>query len=223
MLVYIVDIIITWCTSHVVQKLVQALDARFSLKDLGRINYFLGVEVIPRPDGIILSQSNYINDLLHEIKMSECNDAITPMSVSSVLTVNMNEPPIDIIDYRRIVGKLQYLSFTRPYLAFAVNKLSQFMYCPEQSHWHAIKRLLRYIRTNNTYGLHITTSSGSRLHAYSDSDWADNIIYRRSTTGYIVYYDHTPINWSSRKQKIVARSSTEVKYRVVASALAEIN
>ena len=222
-LVYVDDIIITGSHISIIQKCIHDLSSRFSLKDLGPINYFLGVEVLSRPDGFVLSQAKYINDLLHETNMHECNGAITPMSDSLALTINPNEPSLNITDYRRLIGKLQYLAFTRPDLAYVVNKLSQFMHCPQHSHWQAVKRLLRYLKATSMYGLQIRRSSISQLHVYSDSDWAGDVLDRTSTSGYVVYYGVTPISWSSKKQKTVARSSTKAEYRAVAGALAETN
>lgn len=222
-LVYVDDILVTGCTQLIIQKIIQALASRFSLKDLGRLNFFLGVEFLPHPDGIVLSQSKYISDLLHDTNMHDSNGVATPMCSTSPLLVIQGEPPLDVTEYRKILGKLQYLSFTRPDLSFAVNKLSQFMHHPQRAHWQAVKRLLRYLKSTSTHGLLISRHSGPSLRVYSDSDWAGNLTDRTSTTGYIVYYGTTPISWSSKKQKTVARSSTEAEYRAVATALAESN
>ncbi|XP_016546839.1 secreted RxLR effector protein 161-like [Capsicum annuum] len=145
------------------------------------------------------------------------------MSVSTVLSVNQADPIVDDSIFRKIVGKLQYLSFTRPDIAFTVNKLSQFMHCPQANHWKAVKRLLRYLKQTSSFGLQITRKTDSRLMVCSDSDWAGDPAVRTSTTGYVIYLESTPVSWSSKKQRSVSRSSTEAEYRAVAAALAETN
>lgn len=135
----------------------------------------------------------------------------------------MVDPPTDGTLYRRVIGKLHYLSFTRPDIAFTVNKLSQFMHNQRQSHWKAVKRLLRYLRHTCQYGIQISKAPDSRLVIYSDSDWAGDPNDRTSTSGYITILSSTPISWSSKKQRSVSRSSTEAEYRVVAAAVAETN
>ncbi|XP_074362603.1 uncharacterized protein LOC141702915 [Apium graveolens] len=176
-------------------QIIHALGSRFSLKDLGQLHFFLGIEVLPQNNGLILSQAKYIKDLLHDTNMHESNGVTTPMSSSIKLIITPHEPPLDITKYRKILGKLQYLSFTRPDLSFAVSKLSQFMHHPQKAHWQAIKRVLRYLQATHTYGLYIGRHHNSSLTVYSDSDWAGNIGDRTSTT----------------------------EYRAVASALAETN
>jgi hypothetical protein len=89
--------------------------------------------------------------------------------------------------YRSIVGGLQYATLTRPDIAFAVNKVSQFMHHPTEAHWNAVKRILRYVAGTLRYGLHFYKNSPLHIHSYSDADWAGNIDDRRSTSGFCVY------------------------------------
>ena len=155
--------------------------------------------------------------------MQECKGITTPMSNFIVLTLNDGAAPTDAKTYRQVIGKLQYLSLTRPNISFCVNKLSQFMHAPSVIHWQVVKRLLRYLKLTHSYGLKITRKNTSQLHVYSDADWAGDHNDRTSTSGYILYFRHNPISWSSKKQRTVARSSEEVEYRAVASAVAETN
>ncbi|OIT21145.1 retrovirus-related pol polyprotein from transposon tnt 1-94, partial [Nicotiana attenuata] len=133
-LVYVDDIIITGSHSSYVNQAIYCIAGRFSIKDLGNLNFFLRVEVLCVADGITLSQSNYISEILSEENMKDCNSAKTPMSSSEVLQQNNGAEPTDATRYRRVLGKLQYLSFTRPDISFLVNKLSQFMHSPSEVH-----------------------------------------------------------------------------------------
>ena len=125
--------------------------------------------------------------------------------------------------YRRIIDKLHYLSFPRSDIAFVDSKLSQAMHQPRMSHWVALKRLLRYLRSTTSFGVLNTKETDRRLLAYSDSEWAGDPQDRTSTTGYVIYLGRSPISWSSKKQPSVSRSSTEGEYRAVAATVSETN
>ena len=111
---------------------------------------------------------------------------------------------------------------TRPDIAFAVNKLSQFMHKPTTTHWGAVKRLLRYLNGSRDLGIHLSSTTPISLHGYSDADWAGDPDDRTSTGAYIIFLGANPISWSSTKQRTVARSSTEAEYRAIATAAIEI-
>ncbi|GKV43245.1 hypothetical protein SLEP1_g50561 [Rubroshorea leprosula] len=133
-LIYVDDIIITRSDSSTVQSLIQIMGARFSLKDLGPLNFFLGVEAIPTAAGLFLSQHRYITDLLQQYNMHEVKPVPTSLAASTSLHLGSGSPLFDGSIYRRLLGSLQYLALTRPDLCFAVNKLSQFMHQPTDAH-----------------------------------------------------------------------------------------
>ncbi|KAL8166276.1 hypothetical protein V2J09_007775 [Rumex salicifolius] len=139
--------------SESVQHLIQNLSNRFSLKDTGNLSYFLGVEVQPHPRGLFLSQRKYITDVLHKANMTDCKPVSTPLNASTRLTRNSGTILASPTEYRMLLGSLQYLSLTRPDVAFAVNKLSQFMHSPTTDHWAALKRLLRFLNGTLDTGL----------------------------------------------------------------------
>ncbi|KAL0307928.1 UNVERIFIED_CONTAM: Retrovirus-related Pol polyprotein from transposon RE2 [Sesamum calycinum] len=147
----------------------------------------------------------------------------TPIATTEVLKLSDGSPPADPKFYRQALGSLQYLSLTRPDVSFAINKLSQFMHCPSTLHWCAVKRLLRYLVGTLDYGLLLRKNSPRTLHAFADADWAGDPNDRTSTSAYVVFLGANPISWSSKKQKTVARSSTEAEYRAIASTAAEVN
>ncbi|RVW20751.1 Retrovirus-related Pol polyprotein from transposon RE2 [Vitis vinifera] len=171
---------------------------QFSLQDLGHLSYFLGVEVIPNDHGILLSQRRYIVDLLTRTKMMDAKPIHTPLPTSLPITLHYGSSLKDLTKYRTIVVSVQYLLITRPDIAFSVNKLSQYMHQPTTEHWIFMKRLLHYLCAGNK------------------DDFT-------STSAYVVYIGRNPISWSSKKQRTVARSSTEAKYRSVAATTAKLN
>lgn len=124
--------------------------------------------------------------------------------------------------YRIIVGSLQYLTLTRPDITHTVNLTSQFMQYPNSEHFHAVKRILRYVRGTVQLELRLIEMSPLRLCGYSDADWGGCSTARRSTIGYTIYLGANCISWASKKQHPVARSSAEAEYRALASTAAEI-
>jgi hypothetical protein len=133
-LVYVDDIIITGNVSTFVDAIITKLSHTFSVKDMGHLHFFLGIEVIPTDKGLFLSQHKYIRDLLSKTSMNMAKDVHTPMSTSTPLTLSDGSAPTDSTDYRKVIGALQYLGLTRPDIAFAVNRLSQFMHKPTECH-----------------------------------------------------------------------------------------
>uniref|UniRef100_A0A803QE35 GAG-pre-integrase domain-containing protein n=1 Tax=Cannabis sativa TaxID=3483 RepID=A0A803QE35_CANSA len=121
-----------------------------------------------------------------------------------------------------ITGALQYLTDTRPDIAFAVNKLSQFHKYPTTTHWSAAKRILRYLKGTIHHGIHIKYSDHLSITGYCDANWACCPYDRKSIAGYCVYFGESFLAWSSKKQTVVARSSTEFEYRALAQVAAEI-
>ncbi|XP_022154318.1 uncharacterized protein LOC111021613 [Momordica charantia] len=190
------------------------------MTDLGVLRYFLGLEVSHSSIGIYVNQAKYARDVLIRFGMlasKPCHTTIAltaPSDVGSPCTVE------DAHNYGAMVGALQYLTFSRPDIAFSVRKLSQHMHAPFSSHLITAKRVLRYINGS----LHVSLlfkKGGSvdealRLRAFSDSDWAGDPSYRRSTTGFVVFLDSNPISWAVKKQTTVSRSSTEAEYRALA-------
>ena len=222
LLVYVDDIIVTGSSCTELSKLIITLAARFSVKDLGCLSYFLGVEVIPSAAGMFLSQRKYITDLLHKSGMADAKPASTPLSASVPLLKDSGDLLPSSTEYRALVGSLQYLSLTRPDIAFSTNKLAQFMQNPRTTHWSALKRVLRYLAGSCNKGIFISANSPLTFHAFSDADWAGDKDDYVSTTGYLLYLGSTPISWSSRKQRSVARSSTEAEYKALADTASEL-
>ena len=134
---YVDDIIITGNDSEEKAKLEQALMKEFAIKSLGRMKYFLGIEITHSSNGIILSQHKYILDLLAKTSFTDCQPAKTPVEVNYRLTLKEDGQETNIGNYQRLVGRSIYLSHTRPNISYVVNILSQFMHSPRVSHLQA--------------------------------------------------------------------------------------
>ena len=115
--------------------------------------------------------------------------------------------------YRKMVGKLVYLTITRPDLSYAIGLVSQFVQNPRKPHLHAARRILRYVKFTIQYGLYYTIFGSIQLHGYTDADWVGSIQDRRSTSGYAFSIGSAVVSWASKKQPTVALSSTEAEYQ----------
>jgi histone deacetylase 1/2 len=224
LLVYVDDIILVSSSVSAADRLVSALSGDFAVKDLGKLHYFLGLEVSHSDSGLTLTQQKYSLDLLRRAGMLKCKTATTPMSATDKLTALGGSllTADEATEYRSIVGGLQYLTITRPDISYAVNRVCQYLHAPRDLHWTAVKRILRYVRLTATYGLHLQPATSGGLSAFSDADWAGSPDDRRSTGGYAVFLGPNLIAWSARKQATVSRSSTEAEYKAVANATAEL-
>lgn len=223
LLVYVDDILVTSSNTRGIANILNLLAERFSMKDPEDLNYFLGIEAHRTATGLHLSQRKYILDLLHTYDMTNAKPVTTPMASSPRLTLTSGNKLPDPTKFRKLVGSLQYLAFTRLDIAYAVNRLSQFMHLPTDEHWQAPKRILRYLAGSPTHGIFFSAKNMLSLHAYSDADWAGDSEDYLSTNSYIVYLGKHPISWTAKKQRGVARSSTEAEYRAVANAASELN
>ncbi|KAM3262177.1 hypothetical protein ACQJBY_052712 [Aegilops geniculata] len=224
LLVYVDDIIVVSSSDYAADRLVSALSADFAVKDLGQLHYFLGLEVLSSGSGLTLTQQKYSLDILRRSGMLQCKPATTPMSSTDRLSALDGSllSADEATEYRSIVGGLQYLTITRPDISSAVNRVCQFLHAPRDSHWAAVKRILRYIRSTSSYGLHLQPAPSGVLSAFSDADWAGSPDDRRSTGGYAVFLGSNLIAWSARKQATVSCSSTEAEYKAVANATTEL-
>jgi len=157
------------------------------MKDLGQLYYFLGVTVETRPSGMFLHQRQYALDILERAGMTDCKPCSTPVDTQAKLSTDLGDPVADPTAYRSLAGALQYLTFTRPDLTYAVQQVCLHMHDPRESHLAALKRLLRYVRGTVGFGLVLHRSPTSELVVYTDADWAGCPDTRRSTSGYAVF------------------------------------
>jgi hypothetical protein len=189
MLIYVDDIIIVSSSNQAIDKLIQKLKVDFAVKDLGTLDYFLGIEVKATKNGVLLSQKRYALDLLRKANIEKCKSISTPMSATEKLFRDQGIPLMENeqFKYRSIVGGLQYLTMTRPDLSFSVNKVCQYIQTPTDAHWAAVKRILRYVKGTLDLGLKIQKSPTMLLSGFSNVDWTGCLDDRRSISGFAVF------------------------------------
>ncbi|KAF5815624.1 putative RNA-directed DNA polymerase [Helianthus annuus] len=225
LLVYVDDIVITGNNNVEIEKVKQMLSDTFHIKDLGILKYFLGIEVLYGEHGLCLSQRKYCLELLSEFGYLGCKPVSTPIELSSLVnskTENNTGCVIDVTNYQKLIGKLIYLSLTRPDISYAVQFLSQFMHSPTEGHLRIALRLLRYLKSSPGKGIMFKKSADFSLTCYADSDWAKCLVSRKSVTGFCVFLGSNLISWKSKKQSTVSRSSGEAEYRSMCSATCEL-
>ncbi|XP_071740973.1 uncharacterized mitochondrial protein AtMg00810-like [Rutidosis leptorrhynchoides] len=220
-LVYVDDIILTDNHSATIQTFISRLNDEFSIKDLGKLNYFLGLEVTDRPTGLFLSQTKYARDILARADLLDSKPAATPLATTENFSSH-GTAYSDPTHYHSLVGALQYLTITRSDLSYAVNQVSQILQAPTMDHFQAVKRMLRYVKGTLIFSLTFSHAPSSSLLGYSDADWARCIETCRSTYGYSIFLGGNLVSWSAKKQPSVARSSCESKYLALANTAAEI-
>ena len=212
--VYVDDLFVTGTNMRVIDNFKQEMATKFEMSDLGKLSYYLGIEVNQHEDGITLNQSRYALKILEEAGMSDCNAVQIPMDSGLKLSKSEGEREIDATNYRKTIGCFRYLLHTRPDLSYCIGVLSRYMQSPRESHGIAMKQCLRYLKGSTSYGLTFdrSTSNMKKLVGYSDSSHNTDLDDGRSTTGHIFYLGESPITWCSQKQDTVALSSCEAEF-----------
>ena len=223
---------------------IKSLRLTFPTKDLGEAEYILGWRITRdrKNRKLMLDQEGHIQHLLEEYGLDQCVPAETPGTAIGVLNGTSTpaesskdkkalsevhlHPQAQLKEYRSIVGSLQYLtSCTLPVIADAVNKLAHFNADPQPRHLRALKKVLRYLSGHRGDRLTYTGTPQSGVPivtAYSDSDWAEDPVTRKSTTGWVVMLCGAAISWRSKRQSTVARSTMEAEYVAAASLVDEL-
>jgi hypothetical protein len=214
------DIVITGNCTKSIHALKQFLHAQFRIKDLRDLRYFLGIEISRSKKGIYLSQRKYALEIIKDSGYLGAKPVEFPMEECKLS--NKGEPLRDTAAYQRLVGRLIYLTITRPDITYSVHVLSRFMHEPRQQHMAAALRVVRYLKSSPGQGLLLHSNSSLNLRAFCDSDWAGCPITRRSTTGYCVFLGNSLISWRTKRQKTVSLSSAEAEYRAMAGTCCEL-
>ncbi|GJW80389.1 retrovirus-related pol polyprotein from transposon TNT 1-94 [Tanacetum coccineum] len=216
------DLLITSSDPSQIQQLKDQLSSTFHMKDLVPLNYFLGIEVTRADQGIFISHKKYTLEILKEYGVQNAKPYKLLKDHNLKLQADMGSPLADPETYKKLIGKLIYLTVTRLDICYTVQLLSQFMQNPTSIHMQAAKHLLRYLINCTGQGVVLTHKPAAYLTAYCDSDWASCPMSRRSTTGYCILLGEFPISWKSKKQVVVARSSAETEYRAMALTCCEV-
>ncbi|XP_020703446.1 uncharacterized protein LOC110114788 [Dendrobium catenatum] len=191
------------------------------MKHLGAVHEFLGMKIDKQEDSYFLSQRSYAASILQQMDLLHYKPLANPTCTKFPATYPIDKHVNDHSLYRCITGSLQYLTLTRPDIAYNANQLSQNMHDPQPQHFYMLKRRLRYIKGTLNFGIPITKTN-LLLKSYSDADWAGDPVSRKPTSGYCSFLGDMIISWTVKKQHTVARSSTESEYCALAALTTDI-
>ncbi|XP_016901892.1 secreted RxLR effector protein 161-like [Cucumis melo] len=183
----------------------------FEMSDLGKMHYFLGIEVVQSASGIFISKKKYAQEMLDKFRMANCNLVSTPIEVGLKLVRDPKGRKIDNTLYKQIVGSLMYLTATRPDSMHHISIISIYLEFPAEMQLLAAKRIFRYLQGTSEYGLFYKKGEKSSLVDFTDSDYAGDLGDRKSTSGYVFMTSSSAISWYSKKQPIVTLSTTKVE------------
>jgi hypothetical protein len=161
-------------------------------------------------------------DIIKETGLLGSKPATIPMEQNHQLALAKGPELSHPDQFRRLVGRLIYLCFTRPKLTYSVHILSQFMHQPRQEHWEAGLSVVRYLKAKPGQGVLLNRNCDLKLTAWCDSDWASCPLTCKSLTGWIIHLGGSPISWKTEKQQTVSRSSAEAEYRSMAATVCEL-
>lgn len=199
LLLYVDDIVLTVSSTPLLRCTTDALQRELSMKDLGELHHFLGMHVQRSGDDLLLSQRLFMLEILDRAGMTDCKPCSTPVDTNPKLSAAEGAPLVNGTDFRSLAGALQYLTFTRPDIAYAVQQVCLHMHDPREPHLAALKHILRYVRGTLHLGLLLRPSTQSNLLVYSDVDWAGCSDTHKSTLGYAVFLGDNLISWSSKR------------------------
>ena len=170
LVVYVDDILITGSDQDGIQKLKQHLFNHFQTKDLGKLKYFLGIKVAQFNSRVVISQRKYTLDILADTGMLDCKPVDNPMDANVKLALGQREPLRDLVRYRRLVGKPNYLTITRPDISFPMSIVSQFLQSPRDSHWDAVVHILHYVKGTPSQEVLYENKGNTQIVGYGDAD-----------------------------------------------------
>nr|GEY72160.1 hypothetical protein [Tanacetum cinerariifolium] len=209
---YVDDIIFGSTKKSFCDEFETLMHKRFQMSSMGKLTFFLGLQVKYSKERIFISQDKYVAEILKFFDLSSVKTASTPIETHKPLVKDKEAADVDVYLYRSMIGSLMYLSASRPDIMFAVCACSRFMVTSKLSHLQAVKRIFRYLKGQLKLGIWYPIDSPFNLKVYSDSGYAGANLNRKSTTGGCQFLSRRLISWQCKKHTIVATSTTEAEY-----------
>nr|GEU74965.1 hypothetical protein [Tanacetum cinerariifolium] len=220
--VYMDDIIFESSNPQLCREFEALMHEKFQMSAMGELNFFLGLQVLQKKDGIFLSQDKYVGDILNKFGYSDVRSANTPMDKENPWGKDETRKDVDLHLYRSMIGSLMYLTASRPDIMFVVCACARHQVTPKECHLHAVKRIFRYLKGHPKLGLWYPKESPFDLVAYSDCDYGGATQDHKSTTGGCQFLGRILISWQCKKQTIMATSITEAEYVAAASSCGQV-
>ncbi|GJX73794.1 retrovirus-related pol polyprotein from transposon TNT 1-94 [Tanacetum coccineum] len=199
--IYVDDIIFAASTPELCDLFSKIMCSKFKMSMMGKISFFLGLQISQSPRGIFINQSKYALESLKKYGFDSCDPVDTPMVEKSKLDEDKEGKAVDPSHYRGMIGTLLYLTASRPDLQFAICMCARYQARPTEKHLNAVKRIFRYLKGTVNRGLWYPKDSSIALTAFADADHAGCQDTRRSTSGSMQFLGDRLISWSSKRQK----------------------
>ena len=171
LLLYVDDIILTASSKVLCKSIISLLASEFAMKYLGSLHYFLSIAVSSELGGLFLSQRKYATEIIERSGMSSCKPTHTPVDTSGKMSAFDSPHVTDPTLYHSLASALQFLTFTRPDISYVVQQVCLHIHDPCEAHFHALKRVIRYVQGTLHLGLHLSSSSSTSMVCYTDADW----------------------------------------------------
>lgn len=221
-LVYVDDIIFGCTNNSSVEWFANSMQSEFEMSMIGELSYFLGLQIIQKPESLFISQEKYLKEMLKRFKMEECKPVSTPMVTRCKLSKDDSSENVDQTLYRSMIGSLLYATATRPDIMHVVCQVGRFQAAPKNAHLLAVKRIFRYLKGTTNHGLWYPKGKPLDLYAFTDADWAGCVDDRKSTSGVAFFIGDCLVSWSSKKQSSVSLSTAEAEYIAAAECCTQI-
>ena len=212
--IYVDDGLLVGQNRSIITSFLSKLQDVYKIKTKENPTHHLGYTIEWKTNSIVIHHQNYIEKILDEFNMSTANAVKTPLPTNALHQVEAESDPFDAAVMQKAMGYVSYLAIhSRPDIVFACNLLSRYSSKPTKNHWSLVKHLLRYIKGTKKLGIEIRNRRCPRdLVGYADADYAMSSRDKKSTTGFAIQFQGNLICWKSKKQSVVAQSTTEAEF-----------
>ena len=220
--IYVDDIVFGSTSSTMITEFSDLMKKEFEMSHLGKLNFFLGLQVVQWSDGLFITQAKYAKELVKKFGMETSSPVQNPMSTSCKISADLDGIDADQTHYRSMIGSLLYLTASRPDISFSVGVCARYQANPKESHVKAVKRIIKYISGTSDFGIKYTFDTNVEIAGYTDSDWAGDANDRKSTSGGAFFVGNNLVSWHSKKQNCVALSTAQAEYIAAGSGCTQL-
>ncbi|GJY35807.1 putative ribonuclease H-like domain-containing protein [Tanacetum coccineum] len=220
--VYVDDIIFSATKKSMCTEFEECMHKRFQMSSIGKLTFFLGLQVKQQPDGIFISQDKYVADILKKFDFLSIRIATTPIESNKPLVKDKDGVDVDVHVHMSMIGSLMYLTASRQDIMFVVCACARFQVTLKASHLNTVKRIFRYLKHQPKLGLWYPRDLPFELEAYLDNEYRGASLDRKSTTSGCQFLSRRLISWQSKKQTIVANSTTVAEYVAAANCCGQV-
>ncbi|CAM9000587.1 unnamed protein product [Rhodiola kirilowii] len=220
--IYVDDIVFGSNTQKLVDQFVGQMQKEFKMSMVGEMNYFLGLQVTQKDDGIFISQSMYAKNLIKKFDLEKASHKRTLAATHLKITKDDAGTKVDQMLYRSMIGSLLYLTAIIPDIAYAIGVCARYQEDPKESHLLQVKRIVKYVCGTVNFGIWYTKDTNPHLVGFCDADWAGNAEDRKSTSGGCFFLGNNLVSWFSKKQNSILLSTAEAEYIAAGSCCTQL-